>query len=105
MTELEKRLSMALRELSAQYEREQRSAGEQIAGLSGQVTTLRERVEQLQLAGERLGRRLRQARRGLQANRERVGQALEALRRRSMLWRPSPGWAPQREEPDRGPSR
>ena len=49
MTELEKRLSMALRELSAQYEREQRSAGERIAGLSGQVTTLRERVEQLQL--------------------------------------------------------
>ena len=48
MTELEKRLSEALRELSAQYEREQRSAGERIAGLSGQVKTLRERVEQLQ---------------------------------------------------------
>ena len=48
MTELEKRLSEALRELSAQYEREQTHAGEQIAGLSGQVKTLRERVEQLQ---------------------------------------------------------
>ena len=48
MTELEKRLSEALRSLSAQYEQEQKSAGERIAGLSGQVTSLREQVEQLQ---------------------------------------------------------
>ena len=37
----------ALRSLSAQYEREQRSAAVQIAGLSRQVTTLRQQVEQL----------------------------------------------------------
>ena len=47
MTELEKHLSEALQSLSAQYGREQRSAAGRIAGLSGQVTTLRERVEQL----------------------------------------------------------
>ena len=47
MTELEKRLSEALQSLSAQYEREQKSAAVRISGLSGQVTTLREQVEQL----------------------------------------------------------
>ena len=48
MTELEKRLSVTLRELSAQYERGQTHAGERIAGWSARVRTLREQVEQLQ---------------------------------------------------------
>ena len=47
MTELEKHLSEALQSLSAQYEQEQKSAAARISGLSGQVTTLRERVSEL----------------------------------------------------------
>ena len=47
MTELERQLSEALKSLSAQYEREQRSDAGRIAGLSRQVTTLQQ-VEQLQ---------------------------------------------------------
>lgn len=48
MTELERHLSEALRSLSAQYEREQSSSAERIAGLSGQVTSLLRQVGQLQ---------------------------------------------------------
>lgn len=48
MTELEKHLSEALRALSAQYEREQKSAAARISGLSGQVMTLQQQVEQQQ---------------------------------------------------------
>jgi uncharacterized protein YgbK (DUF1537 family) len=47
MTELERHLSEALQSLSAQYEREQRSSAERIAGLCGQVTSLLQQVEQL----------------------------------------------------------
>ena len=43
-----RQLAEALRSLSAQFEREQRSATGQIDGLSRRVTTLRQRVEQLQ---------------------------------------------------------
>lgn len=47
MTELEKHLSEALQSLAAQFEREQRSSAERIAGLCEQVTSLLQQVEQL----------------------------------------------------------
>ena len=47
MTELERQLAGALRELSAQYEREQRRQAESVEGLQRQVRDLQERVKDL----------------------------------------------------------
>ena len=58
MTDLERRLVVALERLSAQYGREQRRHSGQVAALQQQVETLRRQVEQQTAENEALQRRI-----------------------------------------------